>query len=186
MTHPESQAERYAFEAWAAENQFDIRRPNKSYLNTCTDYAWLGWQAGRAALPPVAAVWGTSPIDSPEYQAAQAGKNQEARARLDAIAGPVAAVPDWISVDDLLPEDNQVVIILFWPFDNRENAQIVGQAEHYDGVFLTDDGEDHHFPSHWMPRPPLPVVPSCTCPSGDGSLRWPCPVHPAAHTTQGE
>ena len=25
---------------------------------------------------------------------------------------------------------------------------------------------------------PAPVVPACTCPSGDGSLRWPCPVHP--------
>lgn len=25
---------------------------------------------------------------------------------------------------------------------------------------------------------PAPVVPVCTCPSGDGSLRWPCPVHP--------
>lgn len=22
-----------------------------------------------------------------------------------------------------------------------------------------------------------PVAPVCTCPSGDGSLRWPCPVH---------
>ncbi|HGT4145224.1 TPA: DUF551 domain-containing protein [Klebsiella pneumoniae] len=25
---------------------------------------------------------------------------------------------------------------------------------------------------------PAPVAPVCTCPSGDGSLRWPCPVHP--------
>ena len=24
----------------------------------------------------------------------------------------------------------------------------------------------------------LPSETSCTCPSGDGSLRWPCPVHP--------
>ncbi|MDX7657564.1 DUF551 domain-containing protein [Klebsiella quasipneumoniae] len=24
---------------------------------------------------------------------------------------------------------------------------------------------------------PAPVAPVCTCPSGDGSLRWPCPVH---------
>ena len=24
----------------------------------------------------------------------------------------------------------------------------------------------------------LPEEPTCTCPSGDGSLRWPCPVHP--------
>ncbi|KMB54041.1 hypothetical protein SL56_00295 [Klebsiella pneumoniae] len=25
---------------------------------------------------------------------------------------------------------------------------------------------------------PAPVAPVCTCTSGDGSLRWPCPVHP--------
>ena len=25
---------------------------------------------------------------------------------------------------------------------------------------------------------PASVTPVCTCPSGDGSLRWPCPVHP--------
>ncbi|MGE6031325.1 hypothetical protein, partial [Klebsiella pneumoniae] len=24
----------------------------------------------------------------------------------------------------------------------------------------------------------LHASPVCTCPSGDGSLRWPCPVHP--------
>ncbi|MEV9139583.1 hypothetical protein AB0134_11000 [Klebsiella pneumoniae] len=24
---------------------------------------------------------------------------------------------------------------------------------------------------------PAPASPVCTCPSGDGSLRWPCPVH---------
>ncbi len=26
----------------------------------------------------------------------------------------------------------------------------------------------------------------CTCPSGDGSLRWPCPVHPDAQAKGGE
>ena len=25
---------------------------------------------------------------------------------------------------------------------------------------------------------PAPITSVCTCPSGDGSLRWPCPVHP--------
>ena len=25
---------------------------------------------------------------------------------------------------------------------------------------------------------PAQPKPTCTCPSGDGSLRWPCPVHP--------
>lgn len=29
-------------------------------------------------------------------------------------------------------------------------------------------------------------IPSCTCPSGDGSLRWPCPEHPPAGTVAGD
>lgn len=28
--------------------------------------------------------------------------------------------------------------------------------------------------------------PVCTCPSGDGSLRWPCPVHPPADSTDSD
>ncbi|EOE1570492.1 DUF551 domain-containing protein [Klebsiella pneumoniae] len=31
---------------------------------------------------------------------------------------------------------------------------------------------------HAQPLPVAPDSPVCTCPSGDGSLRWPCPVHP--------
>lgn len=36
-----------------------------------------------------------------------------------------------------------------------------------------------------MAQPPVadPAGPSCTCPSGDGSLRWPCPVHPPGGKT---
>lgn len=32
----------------------------------------------------------------------------------------------------------------------------------------------------------LQVSPVCTCPSGDGSLRWPCPVHPGNSPTQSD
>jgi len=32
------------------------------------------------------------------------------------------------------------------------------------------------------PKPEAQAV--CTCPSGDGSLRWPCPSHPASHDAQ--
>ncbi|GEM_PF-1697583 len=38
--------------------------------------------------------------------------------------------------------------------------------------------------------PPRPVTATaqhsseCTCPSGDGSLRWPCPAHPPEHSDQ--
>ena len=30
-----------------------------------------------------------------------------------------------------------------------------------------------------LAQPPAPTAQQCTCPSGDGSLRWPCPQHPA-------
>lgn len=32
----------------------------------------------------------------------------------------------------------------------------------------------------------LQAYPVCTCPSGDGSLRWPCPVHPGNSPTQSD
>ncbi|HFC9793529.1 TPA: dATP/dGTP pyrophosphohydrolase domain-containing protein [Klebsiella pneumoniae] len=31
---------------------------------------------------------------------------------------------------------------------------------------------------------PAPIASVCTCPSGDGSLRWPCPVHPGNSPAQ--
>lgn len=65
------------------------------------------------------------------------------------------AYPVWISVDDRMPDDNQKVIVLYWPFDNHENAQVAGEAEHIQGVFYTDEGDDHHYPSHWSPMPIL-------------------------------
>lgn len=45
---------------------------------------------------------------------------------------------------------------------------------------LTDEsnkGHDDVMPVYAEPQPAM-VAPVCTCPSGDGSLRWPCPVHP--------
>lgn len=44
---------------------------------------------------------------------------------------------------------------------------------------LTDEsnkGHDDVMPAYAAPQPAM-VAPVCTCPSGDGSLRWPCPVH---------
>jgi hypothetical protein len=86
---------------------------------------------------------------------------EDARAVLAAIQQPAAApLSRWISVDERLPEYNQTVIVFFWPYNNRDNAQIVGQAEHVEGNFYTDDGDDHHFPSHWMPLPSAPGTPA--------------------------
>ena len=65
---------------------------------------------------------------------------------------------EWISVDERLPEDNQRVAIVFWPYNNQENEQIVGAAEHVEGTFYTHEGDEHHPPSHWMPLPELPRI----------------------------
>lgn len=43
-----------------------------------------------------------------------------------------------------------------------------------DGQTMTDKQQDT--------KPKAQAV--CTCPSGDGSLRWPCPSHPASHDAQ--
>lgn len=53
---------------------------------------------------------------------------------------------------------------------------------------LTDEsnkGHDDVMPVYAAPQPAM-VAPVCTCPSGDGSLRWPCPVHPGNSPAQSD
>ncbi|MEH8356178.1 hypothetical protein RAH08_15005 [Klebsiella pneumoniae] len=38
--------------------------------------------------------------------------------------------------------------------------------------------ENAEFMTLYRHAQPAPASPVCSCPSGDGSLRWPCPVHP--------
>lgn len=60
----------------------------------------------------------------------------------------------WISVEERLPENNGEVIILYWPYDNKENERVVGQAHFLGGEFFEcETGNNHHWPSHWMPLP---------------------------------
>lgn len=69
----------------------------------------------------------------------------------------------WISVDDRLPEHHQDVIALYWPYNNKQNRQCTTGAvfDVNEGKFLDDaDGDDLHWPSHWMPRPALPAPPT--------------------------
>ncbi|QFG06758.1 hypothetical protein CPT_Mulock_056 [Klebsiella phage Mulock] len=44
------------------------------------------------------------------------------------------------------------------------------------------DGE----PRLHIKEQPAPIASVCTCPSGDGSLRWPCPVHPGKSPAQSD
>lgn len=75
----------------------------------------------------------------------------------DRAAATSAAGQAWVSVDDRLPEDDTEVIVLYWPYDNRENKQVAGHAHFYDGCFFAEDWNPHHPPSHWMPMPAIPT-----------------------------
>ena len=84
----------------------------------------------------------------------------DAKVMVEHIARHIAAqapagrdAQQWISVDERLPEDNQTVAILYWPYNNHENSQVAGAAEYVDGTFYTHEGDDHHPPSHWAPIP---------------------------------
>jgi hypothetical protein len=70
------------------------------------------------------------------------------------------AEPVWISVDEHMPEHDQKVLVAYWPYNNKENKQAVGDAVFLDGAFYTEEGDDHHPPSHWMPLPAIPAAPS--------------------------
>lgn len=50
-------------------------------------------------------------------------------------------------------------------------------ASHSDALFNDDDAQEIW---NGCRAAMLQASPVCTCPSGDGSLRWPCPVHPSS------
>lgn len=52
-----------------------------------------------------------------------------------------------------------------------------------DAIDPTEVRELLAWPQSRMPSSPADAV--CTCPSGDGSLRWPCLVHKSAHAAAG-
>ncbi|MFU7023769.1 hypothetical protein ACM75T_30150 [Pseudomonas aeruginosa] len=54
------------------------------------------------------------------------------------------------------------------------------QADSYDAGFIAGSGMCQNCDAA------LPPKDICTCPSGDGSLRWPCPKHPAVEHERAE
>ena len=92
-------------------------------------------------------------------------------------AQPAPAVPD-----ELLKEYLRLVDCMLSDYRNSN----YGDAQRWIGhiVEASDAFEEKHGLSPWeMARKNcraamLQENPVCTCPSGDGSLRWPCPVHP--------
>lgn len=62
-----------------------------------------------------------------------------------------------------------------WTWHYREQWHVTSDPRRAE--FVAKDG-DVVVLSLYRHAQPAPVAPVCTCPSGDGSLRWPCPVHP--------
>ena len=61
-----------------------------------------------------------------------------------------------------------------WTWHYREQWHVTNDKCRAE--FVAKDGDVAVLPLYRHAQP-APVAPVCTCPSGDGSLRWPCPVH---------
>ena len=62
-----------------------------------------------------------------------------------------------------------------------DSIEILASARRRDhAVFQWDEDQRNAAADSWNAcrAAMLQAYPVCTCPSGDGSLRWPCPVHP--------
>ncbi|HFJ2519376.1 TPA: DUF551 domain-containing protein [Klebsiella pneumoniae] len=79
----------------------------------------------------------------------------------------VESVPIWSVITDL--ERNIAPL-----YRHAQPASVVPE--------LRVDWQENEFSAGWNAcrAAMLQAEPVCTCPSGDGSLRWPCPVHPGS------
>jgi hypothetical protein len=79
-------------------------------------------------------------------------ENDEAIANWNLRAPVAAPVPQWISVEDRLPENGQTVIAAWLPdYPNYSRAITYDPPTWRDG-----DGDQYNRPSHWMPLPAAP------------------------------
>jgi hypothetical protein len=99
-----------------------------------------------------------------------------------ARAGQVAVPKGFV----LIPEDAQTALIVAIEreVESQLDASGISRADmcRLDGAEIFDALVDAAMQAS------TPGEPKCTCPSGDGSLRWPCDVHPPAAqaSTSGE
>ena len=92
---------------------------------------------------------------------------------------------DTSTIDRALPVGTQLYRHAQQPVVPEEatsdSIEILASARRRDhAVFQWDEDQRNAAADSWNAcrATMLQASPVCTCPSGDGSLRWPCPVHP--------
>lgn len=73
-----------------------------------------------------------------------------------------AAVPQWISVDERLPEERVEVVVCGPAFNDISKGLYESKGSLYDGVFYDENGDQLHAPLFWIHKPPLPAAPAMT------------------------
>lgn len=186
-TTPQRDIEREAFEKWAGPKKFDLRRSNCAYINTCTDYAWMGWKAraAQATAEPVLHSILKNAEDECWCGGVGAALSKSASAPSDGAADARAA---WISVDERLPEVGVLVLVYSpngphnYPDDIRIDFDCIDPNDDDHGSWLNHNEHYEHFCC--VAKPEGSVGPSEKAPY----THWqPIPAHPIAstHTTTG-
>lgn len=64
---------------------------------------------------------------------------------------------DWIKTDDRLPDEDSIVLVTGWAYNEPGTTRFWATARRMGGVFMNDDsGDDLYWPTHWMPLPEFP------------------------------
>lgn len=152
-------------------NKSDLVPLHLHSLMTAGPAPWTDTRLPSEVWHVARAVYGTSTEDDEKrvYRTLQA-------ALWKLAATQPEAQPQWQPIETA-PKDEAVLL-----YGAKRLEMCVGMNHSRDGwvTDTTSEWMSMYTPTHWMPLPAAPSAqaPQCTCPSGDGSLRWPCPVHP--------
>ncbi|WP_192903321.1 hypothetical protein [Burkholderia thailandensis] len=192
------------------------RKTDGKYGIVNAEGAWEVWQARASSLPPALAsarptddeLWDQTLRERDEYHemadklaAAIAehfgmdiGEHSNANCPWDealevienaAPQPPAQQVPDAVAIPA-----GFAIVPIERSYDMRVKALIAFNTTEHAGKDRDDAlNAAHRATIDFAPQPPAQQVSSagaCTCPSGDGSLRWPCPIHPETAAEKAE
>ena len=72
-------------------------------------------------------------------------------------AAKAQALPEWISVEDRLPDNHQRVTGIGFDYGDVKNKRHYVVCEYFDSIWLGDEDEEFEYITHWMPLPEPPT-----------------------------